>query len=84
MASITNLDAYAQQIIARPKPSDMFTVNIRRSLRDSLIKELTERKKKLMQAVGDVKTRDSKRAKRQAALYETEELLNALLKTKQI
>lgn len=78
MASITNLADYAKRIDAQSKPTDRFNVSLTRSMRDVLIKELTDRKKKLSQAVGDSGTKESKRAKRQAALYETTELLTAL------
>ncbi|MCM1222153.1 MAG: hypothetical protein NC548_47550 [Lachnospiraceae bacterium] len=84
MASITNLADYAIRIDAPQKPTDRFSINITRSVRDSLIKELTDRQKKLTQSVGDAKTKDTKRAKRQAALNETNDLLTALQKAKPI
>lgn len=84
MASINNLADYARRIDAQPKPSDRFNISITRSIRDALIKELADRKKKLSQAVGDAGTKESKRAKRQTALYETIELLTALEKAQPI
>lgn len=84
MASITNLAEYARRIEANPKSTDKFSICITRSVRDVLIKELADRKKKLSQAVGDTKIKDSKRTKRQAALDETTELLTALEKAKPI
>lgn len=84
MASITNLADYAKRIDAIPDPTDRFNISITRSVRDVLIKELTDRKKKLSQAVGDSGTKEGKLVKRQAALNETIELLTALEKAKPI
>lgn len=84
MVSITDLSEYAKRIEAQPKPTDRFSISMTRSVRDVLIKELTDRKKKLSQAVEDSGTKESKRVKRQAALYETIELLTALETAKPI
>lgn len=84
MASITNLADYAKKINTKPKPTDLFSLKINRSVRDLLTKELIERQKRLNKAVSDPMTKKAKRAKREKALAEVTDMLNALNKAEQI
>lgn len=66
--SINNLSEYSERMNLANLPTDELTVTMTRAARDWFLADLIKRKKRLLQAVSDHKTKQSKREKRESEL----------------
>lgn len=67
--SINKLSEYSERMNIANHPEDELTVSMTRAARDWFMSDLIKRKKRLLQAVSDNKTKQSKREKRENELH---------------